>query len=397
MPRLLHITTVPHTLHFLVGQIGFMQSQGFEVEVASSADEKLDIFLEREPVTHHAVEMSRALSPLRDLQSLRQLVRLLRERQPDIVHAHTPKAGMLSMIAAWITNVPVRIYHVHGLRFATLTGWKRALLISCEKLACRLATQVLCVSRSARSMAIQNQLVDRKKIKVLLRGSINGMDTEGRFNPNNVDFEAARSLREKLNIPQDAVVIGFLGRLVRDKGIEELVAAWQAIRDAAPHARLLIVGDHEPQDPISTQAKDTLDHDPRIHRVGYDPETPRLFATMDIFCLPSYREGLPYVALEASSMQLPVVATRVTGCVDAVEDGLTGTLVTVRDVEALANALLRYLADESLRKWHGAAGRKHIQENFQPTEMWVAMKKEYERQLGFEIAPQKPLRDLQAA
>ena len=135
MTRLLHITTVPHTLHFLVGQIGFMRDQGMDVEVVSSVDDKLEFFVEREPVTHHAVEMSRSISPLRDIRSLRNLVRLFRDRSPEIVHAHTPKAGMLGMIAGWWVGTPVHIYHIHGLRFATLKGWKKSLLIACERLA----------------------------------------------------------------------------------------------------------------------------------------------------------------------------------------------------------------------------------------------------------------------
>ena len=382
MPRLIHVTTVPHTLHFLIGQIGFMKSSGLEVETVSSVDAKLDVFLERETVTHHAVEMSRSISPLHDLRSLWELTRLLLDRRPDIVHSHTPKAGMLAMVAAWMSGVPVRIYHVHGLRFATLTGWKRKLIIACEKLACRLSTQVLCVSQSARKMAIANDLCEREKIKVLLRGSINGMDAAGRFNPESISRIETAKFREQLGVEPEGVVIGFLGRLVRDKGIEELVAAWQAIRKAEPKAHLLVVGDYEPQDPVSPVAREVLENDPRVHRIAYDPETPRLYAAMDLFCLPSYREGLPYVILEASAMQLPVVATRVTGCVDAVEEGVTGTLASAGDAESLANSLLRYVRDPMLRRAHGAAGRKHILENFNPEKMWQSILGEYESQLG---------------
>lgn len=377
MPRLIHITTVPHTLHFLIGQISYMREAGIEIEAISSTDEKLGIFLKQEPIRHHPVTMSRSLSPIRDLAACWRLYRILRQRRPDIVHVHTPKAGLLGMLAACLAGVPVRIHHIHGLRFTTLTGWKRQLVLTCEQAACRMATRVFCVSPSAMTTAIEAGVVAEDQVQVLLNGSINGMDAIGRFDPDQLPADARAETRERLGIPNDAVVVGFIGRFVTDKGLGELAEAWQTIRVENPNAHLLLVGYFEDQDPLDATLRSQLEQDERVHISGYDPETPPLYASMDVFCLPTYREGLPYVLLEASAMRLPIVATRVTGCVDAVEDGITGTLVKPRDSAALATALIRYIEDESLRQWHGTSGRTNVLENFEPQAMWQAVLDEY--------------------
>ncbi len=378
MLKLMHITTVPHTLHFLIGQIGFMRRSGIDVQAVSSVDDKLDFFLSHEPIRHHEVTMERALSPFRDVVAMTRLWRLFRRERPTIVHAHTPKAGLLGMLAAFCAGVPVRVYHVHGLRFATLTGWKRQLVVCCERVACALATQVLCVSESARREAIDCGMVVPKKIKVLLRGSINGMDANERFRPERLPARERDTTRERLGLPGQATVIGFVGRLVKDKGIEDLAEAWKIVRKKHAHVHLLLVGDYEPQDPVSAATQQAFANDARVCRVDYDPDTPRLFQAMDLFCLPTYREGLPYVLLEASAMRLPIVATRVTGCVDAVMDGENGTLVAARDPAALAAAISRYLADPSLAQRHGDAGRRRVVRDFQPADMWAAVLRQYD-------------------
>ena len=385
MPKILHVTTVTHTLHFLIGQISYMQSAGFKVETASSVDpagdEKLAFFLQHEDVPHTAIEISRALTPLRDLVSVWKLWRHLRKIRPEIVHAHTPKAGLIAMLASLLAGVPIRVYHIHGLRFSTLKGWKRWLVIACEKGTCRMATRILCVSQSAREEAARCRLARRDRIKVLRSGSINGLDATGRFDPNRVDEHATQQLRQSLGIDKSDVVIGFIGRLVRDKGIEELVAAFQELRQQLSaqekQIHLLLVGDFESQDPVNQRTRSAIEQHAAIHRLAYDPETPKLYAAMDIFCLPSYREGLPYVSLEAAAMRLPVITTDATGCVDGVEDGVTGTCVSVGNREALAAAMRRYVEDRGLRLWHGNAGRRRILQEFAPTDIWEALFAEY--------------------
>lgn len=378
--RLLHITTVPESLDFLAGQAEYMRARGFEVHAMSSPSDLLWEFAKREKVEAHAVEMARAISPAGDIRALRNMIRQIRSIRPHIVHAHTPKAGLLGTVAAWIAGVPVRIYHVHGSPFVTAHGLRRVLLMACEVVACSLATRVICVSRSLRELMVRHRLCSPRKSAVLLNGSINGVDAQSRFNPRRAGVERTAT-RFRFGIPPEAVVIGFVGRMVRDKGLVELLYAWKALREEYPNAHMLLVGPFEPQDPVPLQIRQELCSDLRVHLVGLDWNTPPLYAAMDIVVLPSYREGLPSVMLEAGAMELPVVATSVAGCVDVVIDGETGILVPPRDVLALANALRRYLEDPKLRHKHGKAGRERSLRDFSPESIRQALFDEYKRLL----------------
>jgi glycosyltransferase involved in cell wall biosynthesis len=373
--RLIHVTTVPETLHFLAGQPRYMQRHGFEVFAVSSGGEDLTRFCAAEGTVGVAIEMQRRITPLRDLVAVIRLWMLFRSLRPDIVHAHTPKGGLLGMLAAWLARVPTRIYHIHGLPFVTRRGWSRWLLRATERVSCAVATQVLCVSRSIARVATEERLAGDKPIEVLLGGAINGVDTS-RFRPQPAPVR--RSCRSEYGIPDTAAVIGFVGRLVREKGISELAEAWASLRARFADTHLLLVGPWEPFDPAPPGVRAALSHDPRVHLSGLDWDTPRLYAAMDVVVLPTYREGFPVVPLEAAAMELPVVATRVPGCTDAIVDGETGSLVPPRDPDALATALAAYLDDPALRRVHGAAARKRVREEFSQPAMWEALLARYE-------------------
>jgi len=375
--RLVHITTVPMSLGFLVGQAEYARQRDVEMHAISSPGERLDSFGEQEHVPVYAVEMPRRITPLKDLGALWQIVRHLRRIRPHIVHAHTPKGGLLGTIAAWLARVPVRIYHMRGLPLATATGPKRTLLTWSEKVASGLSHETLSVSHSIRDMALELGLCPAGKIKVLLKGSGQGVDADGKFNPATIAQSARAEVRAKYGIPSDALVLGFVGRIVRDKGVVELVEAWQRLRDEFPHLHLLVVGPFEPQDPVPAAVEDTLRTDPRVHLTGENWDTPPLYAAMDIVALPSYREGFPNVPLEAASMGLSVVATRVAGCIDAVADGETGTLVPAKDSQALAEAVRAYVSDGDLRSRHGLAGRRRVEQYFRREVIWRAIYEEY--------------------
>ncbi len=389
---LVQITTVPVSLGFFTGQIGYMKARGFEIQAISSPGADLKKFAEREQVAVHAVEMPRRITPLRDLVAIFRLWRTLRRIRPAIVHAHTPKGGLLGTTAAWLARVPVRIYHMHGLPFTTASGYKRLLLRWSEQVACRLAHQVFCVSHSVREVALAESLCRPEKIKVLLRGSINGVDAAHRFNPANLGQNARKDTRSSHGIPADALVVGFVGRFVRDKGIAELAGAWRTLREEFLALHLLVVGPFEPQDPVPPQVEALLRGDPRIHLTGMVDDTPPLYAAMDIVALPTYREGFPNIPLEAAAMALPVVATRIPGCVDAVEDGVTGTLVPPRDATALADAIRTYLNHPELRRKHGQAGRQRVLRDFRPEAIWEALYQEYVRLLREKGLPSPPPR-----
>ncbi len=379
--RLIHITTVSVSLWaFLRGQAAFMRERGFDMRAVSSPGEYLDMFARHEGVAVHAVEMPRRITPHRDVVAVLRMWAMLRRIGPEIVHAHTPKGGLLGMAAALLARVPVRVYHMHGLPFMTATGTRRRILIASERVSCLLAHRVLCVSPSIRDVAVTERLCNPSKITVLLGGSINGVDANGSYNPDRL----GRSRQEALvavDIPADALVVGFVGRVVRDKGIAELTEAWATLRDRFPALHLLIVGPLEPQDPVPQHVMQALYDDPRVHLSGEVDDASPYYRAMDMVALPTYREGFPLVPLEAASMRLPIVATRVPGCVDAVVDGVTGTLVPPYDAVALADAIAVYLSDPELRRRHGQAGRERVLREFRQEDIWAAIYQEYARLL----------------
>lgn len=283
------------------------------------------------------------------------------------------------MIAARLAGVPVRIYHMHGLPFITATGLTRRILMATETISCRMASQVLCVSRSVRSLAVDLKLSPPEKIDVLLQGSCNGIDAETEFNPDRLNTSARDEIRHRYGIPPDATVVGFVGRLARAKGLVELGSAWQILRKEQPDLHLLLIGPEEPGDPPPRGLLDQLRADPHVHFVGENWDTPPLYTAMDILVLPTHREGFPIVLLEAAAMARPIVATRVTGCLDAVQDGITGTLVPAYDSDALAVGLQRYVRDPALRWRHGAAARDRILQEFRNEDIWKAIYREYAR------------------
>lgn len=377
--RLLHVTTIPMSLVFLRGQVGYMQRRGVDVSVLSSPGPDLDDFGRTHGVRAYAVNMRREITPLRDIAALRTMLHVMRSLRPHIVHAHTPKGGLLGMLAAALGGVPLRVYHMRGLPMATASGWRRGLLWLTERIACGLAHRVLCVSHSLRELATDARVCPAEKIEVPLGGSGNGVDALDRFNPATLPPDARAETRARFGIPVDARVIGFVGRLVRDKGIVELAAAWRSLREQFIDAHLLLVGPFESQDPIPRDVEVALRGDDRVHFVGMDWNTPPLYAAMDVVALPTYREGFPNVPLEAAAMGLPVVATRIPGCADAIVDGATGTLVPPRDAAALQTALALYLCDGPLGARHGAAGRERVLREFGQERIWEHIYNEYAR------------------
>jgi glycosyltransferase involved in cell wall biosynthesis len=386
--KLVHITTVPMSLTFLRGQVGFMKRHGFDVHVISSPGPDLTDFAAAERVTATAVAMPRRITPLRDALAIVALVRELRRVRPAVVHAHTPKGGLLGMIAAALAGGGVRVYHMRGLPLMGARGFRRRLLWATEWLACRLAHRVLCVSHTLRAEAIALGVCPADRIRVLLGGSGNGVDADDRFDPATVGTGVRAAIRERFGIPESAPVIGFVGRVVKDKGAVELTAAWRDLRGRYPELHLLVVGPFEPEDPVPAEIERVLRSDPRVHLAGMDWDTPGHYAAMDLVVLPTYREGFPNVPLEAAAMRLPVVATHIPGCVDAVVHGQTGLLVAPRDAHALREAIAAYLDEPALRRQHGEAGRARVLREFRQPAIWAALLGEYRELLAAAGRPQ---------
>tara|TARA_R110002073_G_scaffold74100_2_gene181067 strand:- start:59003 stop:60130 length:1128 start_codon:yes stop_codon:yes gene_type:complete len=366
-----------------------MKSKGYDVAIASSPGHELEDFGDEEGVAVHAVSMERRIAPLSDLVSLAKLLREIREIRPEIVHSHTPKGGLLGMCAATLAGVPVRCYHLRGLPMMSATGPKRTLLRWTERLSCLLADEVFCVSSSLREVALSERLCPASKIHVLAGGSGNGVDSTGLYNPKTHAPLARDAIRAGLDIRKDQVVVGFVGRMVGDKGVVELAKAWKTVRGLHSDALLLLIGPREASDAVPPDILEQLDSDSRVRWVDTVANVAEYYAAMDLVVLPTYREGLPNVLLEAAAMQLPVVATEVPGCVDVVVDGVTGMLVPPQTVEPLAKAIDTYLSSSELRREHGTNARVHVVANFSQEKIWQALSEHYEA-LCNEPAAQSP-------
>src|SRR5208282_816394 len=264
---------------------------------------------------------------------------------------------------AWVLRIPCRCYTLYGLRCETTRGLKRGLLLLTERIACACAHRVLCVSESLRQKAIELRIVAANRTAVLADGSCAGVDPE-RFAPTTEALKRAGHIRRDLGIPAEAPVVGFVGRLTKDKGISELVEAYLALRADIPDLRLLLVGDMEEGDPLPSQTRRHIECEQGIFRTGFVQAPADYYHAMDVLALPTYREGFPTVVLEVHTAGKPVVATRATGVVDAVLDGITGILVPVGDGQALANALALVIGDRELAAALGSAGRERVLREF---------------------------------
>lgn len=373
--NILHVVNVYFVLPYFIGdQFKYFKSKGYSFNVVCSPSEYLKDYADMQGFDYIESPINRSISMRDDLKSISAIRRYIRERKIDVIVGHTPKGGLLAMIAGWLSRVPKRIYFRHGLVYETSHGLKRFILVSVDRIASACATQVVCVSPSVLKRSIEDKLAPAKKQIILGKGTCNGVDTAGKFNPENIDPQKLQDLRKRYGISESNYVIGFSGRLVRDKGVIPLVEAFEQLEDA-DYCRLLLVGMFEERDALPDEIRAKILNTRRIIYTGFiNGNMEYYYAMMNQCILPSYREGFPTAVLEAQSMGLPVLTTKVTGCCDSIVDGKTGLFIShsPADIKSKIDAIrLRNVID-------GNEGRRWVIENFDSPKIWAEIEKLYQ-------------------
>ena len=383
MKKLIRITTVPISFKVLLkGQLRFMASNGFDVKGVSSEGEELKEVRENEGIVMEAINMSRKITPFQDLKSLWEMWNFLRKEKPQIVHTHTPKAGIIGMLAARLAGVPYRLHTVAGLPLIEATGTKRKILNFVEKLTYSSATRVYPNSKGLYDFILQNNFTQSNKLKIIANGSSNGINTTF-FNPAQVSEIEKVALREKLNIQPDDFVFVFVGRIVSDKGINELIKAFSELQTAENNEltgiKLLLVGGLESDlDPLNPETLAEINQNKDIISVGFQQDVRPFFAISDALAFPSYREGFPNVVMQAGAMGLPSIVSDINGCNEIIVEGENGLIIPSKNVEKLKEKMLTLARDKNLYVKLKENSRRMIENRYEQSVVWKALLEEYE-------------------
>lgn len=374
--NILHVVNIYFVIpYFIGGQFRYFGDKGYKMHVVCSASEYLDAYARAQGFDYREIPILRSVNIGQDLRSIRAICRYIREKNIGIVVGHTPKGALLAMIAARLTGVPIRIYFRHGLVYQTSHGVKRFILKTVDRMTSLLATRIVCVSPSVMKNAIADRLAPAHKQIILANGTCSGIDTSGKFNPRNIDSAKLDAMRRRWGLHDGDWVIGYTGRLVRDKGIIELVRAFRRLHAADSHYRLLLVGMFEKRDSLPPDVIDAVKSDPAIVWTDFqNTDMEYFYSMMNVYVLPSYREGFPTGVLEAQAMEVPVVTTRATGCIDAIHENETGLFVGHDDKE-LAEAI-RSIHDGKTAV-DGEKARHWVVENFDNHIVWKEIEKLY--------------------
>jgi glycosyltransferase involved in cell wall biosynthesis len=377
MSKLIRITTVPISLEKLLeNQLCFMK-QYYAVTAISADKPNLERIgqLQEVPVCH--VEMTRTISPLKDFKSLWELYKILKKEKPLIVHSHTPKAGIVGMLAAKLAGVPHRLHTVAGLPLMEATGNKRKLLDFVERLTYRCATKVYPNSKGLYDFILKNNFTKQDKLKVIANGSSNGINTSY-FDPEHFSAAEKQILKDSLEITAEDFVFVFVGRIVADKGINELLQAFEKLSKEMNGVKLLLVGPLESDlDPLTPETLLAITSNKSVIAVGYQNDVRPYFAVSDALVFPSYREGFPNVVMQAGAMGLPSIVTNINGCNEIVIEGENGTVIPVKDSGAIYETMIKMVSDDAFRIHLQENARPMIVSRYEQRVVWAAILAEY--------------------
>lgn len=373
MKRVLEIINLPGSaINFIGGQFKYLHDEGgYEMHLICSPGGNIESFCQENGVHYNPVELRRQLSLMKDIRAFIKICRYIRQNEIDIVIAHQPKARLLSMIACVLTGVRHRIIFSHGILYETMTGLKRWLIMQNERFVSCMANKVICVSQYVKDRRLMDKIDKPSKQIILGRGSCNGIDTINKFNPDIVDENVLKDLRQKYCLGQDDFVIGFCGRLVRDKGVVELLTAFDILVEHHPDIsiKLLVVGKVEKRDGLPQETLDTLNNGKGIvftDAVNYS-EIQDYYMLMNVLVLPSHRDGLGLVAIEASAMEIPAIVSDYTGCRETIIPEETGLYIG-KDPKSIVQAVEACLNGRYARQL-GRHGRQFVCDNFEHTQV----------------------------
>ncbi|MDI1321348.1 MAG: glycosyltransferase family 4 protein [Algoriphagus sp.] len=339
MPKLIRITTVPISLKLLLaGQMKYMEENGWDVVMVSADGREIPQVLKAEGCRHEVIPFTRKITPFQDLVCLWKLYQLFKQEQPDIVHTHTPKAGLLGMIAAKLAGVKIRIHTLAGIPFMAAEGGMKSILERVEKLTYDFATEVWPNSKGLKSFVLENKLCSAEKLHIIRKGSSNGIDFS-KFNRDVLKENHLVAATMRILPGEDDFIILSVGRLVRDKGIEELVQAFLGSKIAGM-SKLVLLGSFEQDlNPLSMETIQMIRDNHRIVQIDWTDHVAHYMALADVLVHPSHREGFPNVLLEAGAMQLPVICSDIIGNTDLITQQKTGLIFPVKDGAVLKEAL----------------------------------------------------------
>lgn len=369
--KVFHIVTVSKSIKLMKGQIKFLNKY-FDVQLVTSMGEELTKYDESKV---HIVDMNREISLFQDFYSLIKMVLLLHKERPEIVNSGTPKAGLIGTLASFITRRPIRIYTVRGLRLETVSGVKYKILYMMEKLAMYCATDIIAVSNSLKEKIIDLNLTNENKIKVLGKGSSNGLNLS-KFNleDNELETEIQQRIKNKF-------VLGFIGRITRDKGISELLQAFTIIKENQSNAILMIIGDFELGDPIPQEDINYIKDSEDVIQINHVENPINYYNNFDVMIFPTHREGFGNVSIEAQALKVPVITYNVTGAKDTVLNNETGFIIEKNDIKSMVEKINYLIENEEKRKEMGIKGRSWVFNNFSNEIIWNELYELYSEKL----------------
>lgn len=382
--KLIHVFSIFATAEsFFDGQFKYLVEQGYEIIVVSSDSPNASAFCRRNRVRYVPLNIPRSVSPLAITKAVKSLCSLIRKEKADAVFGHTPVGALCAMMAARLCGVKNRVYYRHGVIYTTMRGFKRTIFKTEERFVALLATSIVNVSHSLSKLALTDGLNKEEKQYVIGHGTCGGIDARHIFNPSLIDTEKLATIKDNLGIMDADIIFGFCGRICNDKGIPELVDAFEIFQKqhAGIKAKLLFIGRFDTRDGISKDKKHQIERNKDIVISGHIDKTkiPYFYSILDVFVFPSHREGFGMCVVEASAMEKPILDSCAHGCVDAIVEHETGEYISL-SAESISKGM-EMMLDADLRKILGKNGRKRVLEWYDFKVMWPLVDDLYTRLL----------------